>query len=222
VEHALDSDIQQLCDRNPWLPDGITKKSILTHTPRLRTFLNEIPNDSVTVPKQGIELAVQVFGSLNAAVRSSYTIIDVMSSIPGFRTRRANLRRNISKYNCDVLEFMAHKTARRDIKNDITNEKKKLVRELQRDPEVRRTSQNTICRKLKALTGDSSTGFVDIAAAEEGSIYMPPSAFEAHRTAHRQLLNQQRDDVSYARETREETITRVFETLDFIPVTNFR
>ena len=109
----------------------------------------------------------------------------------------------------------------KDIKKRIKEERKKLGRELRRNMETPRIAQNIIRRKLATLTTDSTNGFVDISAAEEGSIYMAPNSFQRHRSTYRQLLNQQRDDALHARETRQVTTVSVYATRDFLPFTDF-
>jgi hypothetical protein len=223
VERSLDSDVQQLCNSGPMIPimDTLTKKSALTHTPRLQQFLHKIPNDSSTASQEGIELAVQVLGSLNAALRASNIIIDVLTRIPGLSTRRVKLRRKVSEYTRQALLFMVPPAMVKDIKKRIKEERKKLGRELRKNTETPRIAQNIIRRKLATLTTDSTNGFVDISAAEEGSIYMAPNSFQRHRSTYRRLLNQQRDDALHARETREETTVNVYATRDFLPFTDF-
>jgi len=222
VERALDSDIQQLCNHDRVIRDKVKKNTVLNHTPRLQTFLSGIPNDAVTIPEQGIEIAIQVLSSLNASLNSSYSIVGLLARIPGVRSRRVHIRRSVSRYHREALEFMAPKSMRQEIQSGITKEEDKLTKEMRKDRRARRPFQNPIRRKLKALTGDSSAGFIDIAAAEEGTRYISPDEFEARKVAYMQLLKQQRNDMNYARETRDETITPAFEILDFLPVTSFR
>lgn len=222
MEHALDSDIQQLCSSNGTVIDLINKKSILTHTPRVHQFLNEIPkDDSITASKQGINLAVQVLGTMTAALRSSNIIIDLLSSTPGFPGRRAKLRRKVSKYNSDALSFMGSPSLVKDIKRSIKKERKNLGKELRLDTTTPRVAQNIIRRKLATLTRDSPHGFVDVAAAEEGSIYLDPNSFQTHQSAYAQLLHQQRTDGLHAGEMREEIIASAYTAMDYLPLTSF-
>lgn len=221
MEHALDSDIQQLCN-GIQLFHSITKKNALPSTSRLLAFLDGIPNDTVTVPQQGLDFAVQVLGSLNAGLKGSSIILNVLSKIPGLRTRRMQLHRSVSKYHKEALVFMAPKSLRKEIENQIKQETRNLMKELNTKSGSPNHRQNIIHRKLKALTGESTHGYVDAGSANDGSAYFSPSEFDAHRSAYNELINQQTVDAEHARATRRETINPVSETLDFLPVTSFR
>jgi hypothetical protein len=111
----------------------------------------------------------------------------------------------------------------KEIKAHISKETSRLKREQMRDSgkdkRESRLTQNVIRRKLAALTGDAP-GFVDIAAESEGSVYLDLTEFQNHRAEYGELLEQQRADEIYARETRRETITRVSDTIDFLPLTS--
>lgn len=223
MEYAINSDIQQLCHDDTIKSNIGTSKTALVHTPRLQSFLSGVPEDSITAPKKGTELAVQVLGSLNAALEGSDKITGLLSSIPGLDTWRANLRRDVSKYMKNALEFMAHDSKRSDIKKNITKEAKGLTKGLVKDMKSPKNSEEMIRQKLARLTGDqhSVTGFVDIAAAEGDYIHLSPLELYDKQSQYKELLNRQMDDFRYAKAVMEETITPVFETLDFLPVTSF-
>lgn len=221
VENGLDLDIQQLCRQKPML-DKIKSESIMEHAPRVQQFLNAIPtNDSVMASDEAIGLAVDVLGSLTAALRSRSFITRTLRCIPGFHNRRVKLRRIAVKYNKQAISFMAPPIMVKDIRKRIKVVSKNLAKELKRHRDLPRTSQGVIRQKLMSLTGESGDDHEDICAVEDGSVYMPPGVFQKHRNAYQELFDQQRSDALHARATREAMIQNVYMSMDFISLTSF-
>lgn len=92
----------------------------------------------------------------------------------------------------EALVFMAHDSTRLNIERDISKEATGITKNMRRNKETHVTSEDIIRQKLARLTGDphSSTGFVDIAAAEGGSIYFPPNEYKEKEIVYRSFLNQ--------------------------------
>lgn len=214
VEHDLDSDIQQLCRSNPTI-DFLSKGTILNHAPRIRQFLNAIPkDDSVTASEEGLQLAVQVLAFLTATLKPSI-FHGVLSS-----DRRVKLRQNVSSHYGRALSFMVPPKMAGDMKKRIREETKKVRKDLKATKGGHKTAQTVVPKRLEAITS-SPPGFLDMCAAQEGSMYLEPSAFQNHNAVFEQLLGQQRNDTEHAQQSRNALLATAYTETDFISLTTF-
>lgn len=212
IERDLDSDIEQLCRTNPTI-DSLSKSTILNHTPRIRQFLNAIPkDDSVTASEEGIKLAVDVLSFLTATLKPSF-----FSSLSN---RQAKLRGNISAYHAKALSFMVPPAKAGGIKKRIKEETKKLRKDMKTNKAAPNTTQSVVPRKLEAMTGVTAE-YLDICAAQEGSIYLEPSAFQSHIATFKRLSEQQRTDTTHAQQARDAILATAYTETDFISLTTF-
>ena len=223
MERVLDSDVQQLCAMR-YIPisDIISKKNAPVHTHRIAQFFSAIQDDSISASEEGVALAVQVLTSLDAALKCRSAVVEFLRKLPVNSRWRPKLRKGLSKHKKRALLFMAPPDKIPELQKRISDSTKQLCKELRQNRKVPRIAQSHIQQKLAALNNGAASGYADVGAAQNGSAYLDPTAFEEYKGAYRKLLHCQWTDAAHAREARRAMIVEVYSTADYIPLADFK
>ena len=185
--------------------DPIRTSNTLTHVPRLRHFLDAIPrNESVAPSIQSSELAVQVLGTLSAALNPHGLLCKLLTRALRIGGRQHKLRSQVVKHMNDAIFLPVDKT--KHIRKAISKKVKERVRESRRRSGRRISLRNVICQNLRTLTGSSVHEIIDIARIDGRSIYLSPTDFEQRRAMFEKLQANIRADETHARAMRAEMI----------------